>query len=105
MPYSLRRRLWWRSVKLALTIALLCAHVASQAAVVAVLQTAAGTILLHDVHGPCIENARLAEFLSADAQRRIPGCYLVGGGDVRIAFLDGDVVEFPIAALRKPTSL
>jgi hypothetical protein len=91
-------------MKLALAIiALLCGS--AQAAVVAVLQTTAGTILIHDVHGPCLENARLAEFLSADATRKIPGCYLVGGGDIRIVFLDGDVVEIPIQALRKPTSL
>ena len=63
------------------------------------------SITLHDEAGPCLGEAKLAVWQSADAKQRIPGCYKVGSQGVYVVFLDGDMATIPLQLLRKPTSL
>ncbi len=89
-------------IVLAIVTLLLC--LPAHAAVVAVVETSAGTINLHDTAGPCFGNARFAEYISVDASVKIGGCYLSNGMAVRVVFLDGDVADIPVNALKKPRS-
>lgn len=58
-----------------------------------------------DEAGPCVGDARLAWYISANARNKVPGCYVMAPGFVAVSWLDGDRGNIPMAALKKPTSL
>lgn len=72
----------------------------SHAAVIAEVTSGKTAIRLHDEAGMCVSGARLAEF--SDGVVRIPGCWVVVGPEIGIAFLDGDYVKVPVAVFSKP---
>lgn len=49
--------------------------------------------------GPCVGNARWAIFLQGPV--RVPGCWLLAGDSVQIAWLDGDFTRMPANVFRK----
>jgi hypothetical protein len=53
--------------------------------------------------GPCVGNARWAVFLQGPV--RVPGCWLLAGDSVQIAWLDGDFSKVPTRVFRKPEIL
>lgn len=53
--------------------------------------------------GPCVGNARWAVFLQDPV--RVPGCWLLAGDSVQIAWLDGDFTIVPARVFRKPEVL
>lgn len=63
------------------------------------------SIVLTDERGPCVGDARLALWISADARVKVPGCYVAFPQVVMVSFLDGDRGDIPIQALKKPTGL
>lgn len=70
-----------------------------------VIDAANGAVInLHkDDGGLCVENGHLAEYVNAIEKKTIRGCWTVQrGGMLSIAFLDGDVVIVPLAAVRQP---
>lgn len=48
------------------------------------------TVTLHDDAGPCVGEALMVVWRSADAKRSIPGCYVVHGDAVHIVYFDAD---------------
>ena len=82
------------------------ALLASQAfaAVVATADTEGGRIDLHSDAGRCVGNAKRAEYIGADGEH-IDGCWVVARGGVQVAFMDGDVAQIPMSAIRKPVTL
>jgi hypothetical protein len=83
-------------------IASLVATTAS-AAVIAEAEVSPGVVIqLHDEAGPCVGSARLAVYIEAASQQRIPGCWTQSGEMIGIAFLDSDTGRVPVAALKKP---
>ena len=73
----------------------------STAAVIGYTPGTAGRLDLHDTAEICAAPALYAEWRPA-AGEPVRGCWLVGGGSVRVVFLDGDVVTVPIGAVLKP---
>jgi hypothetical protein len=53
--------------------------------------------------GPCVGSARWAVFLQGPV--RVPGCWLLTGDSVQIAWLDGDFSKVPARVFRKPEVL
>ena len=50
--------------------------------------------------GNCIGGARRAEFVMPNTEK-IPGCWKqIEGGQVQIAFMDGDYIQLPIARFK-----
>lgn len=86
-------------------VALLATSVASAAPLAVVTGPDGSSVTLYDDAGPCINGAKLAVWVSPDAQKRVPGCYVAGNGAVFVSFLDGDRADIPVQALKKPTSL
>jgi hypothetical protein len=60
-------------------------------------------IELHRDAGPCVDNARWAVFFRGMV--RVSGCWILAGGVVQIAWLDGDVSQVPLRVFREPRSL
>lgn len=58
---------------------------------------------LHRDAGPCVGSARWAIFYQGRV--RIPGCWILMGESVQIAWLDGDVSVIPARAFREPRRL
>ena len=87
-----------------LALALLIAASAAQADVVAVATHQNIRLELHNVAGPCQEQALWA--VITDGMRTVSGCWLVRPPDqVSIAWLDGDYSTVPIGAFREPEKL
>lgn len=53
--------------------------------------------------GPCVGSARWAVFLQGPV--RVPGCWLLTGDSVQIAWLDGDFTKVLARVFRKPEVL
>lgn len=60
-----------------------------------------GRIDLYRDAWQCVGNARRAEFVPSRGDA-VHGCWLAAAGDVRIVFLDGDVVQVPIGVFAPP---
>ena len=75
---------------------------AALAAIVVAASSTGAEVRLSQETGPCVQGARLAEWVSPDAQTRIPGCWRLAGEVVEIGFLDGDSLRIPVGAF-KPT--
>jgi hypothetical protein len=58
-------------------------------------------VLLFDEAGPCVGDAKRAEYRSA-AGEATPGCWVMRQDRVAIVFLDGDIGAVPISALKPP---
>lgn len=58
---------------------------------------------LHREPGPCVGEARWALYLQDKI--RVPGCWLLAGDSVQIAWLDGSASVIPVRAFRKPEIL
>lgn len=58
---------------------------------------------LHREPGPCVGAARWALFI--EDKIRVPGCWLLAGDSVQIAWLDGSTSVVPVRAFRKPEIL
>lgn len=58
---------------------------------------------LHREPGPCVGEARWALYLQDKI--RVPGCWLLAGDSVQIAWLDGSTSVIPVRAFRKPEIL
>lgn len=78
---------------------LMVAPVSTMPEVVAHALRGKGIIELHDTHGICFGEARLAVY--TDGVRRIPGCWLVRINVVTVVFIDGDFVTIPITSVRR----
>lgn len=63
------------------------------------------TILLHEAAGPCVDGARQATWISADATERVPGCFEADLVEkvVKLAWLDGDSHMIPLNYFKKPS--
>jgi hypothetical protein len=72
----------------------------AQAAVLAVAVEGAVRLELHDTTGPCLGEARHAVY--TDGRQRVPGCWVARDGEVHVAFLDGDALQVPVRAFRRP---
>jgi hypothetical protein len=73
---------------------------AVNAAVLAVATQGAARLELHDTTGPCLGEARHAVY--TDGRQRVPGCWVARDGEVHVAFLDGDALQVPVRAFRRP---
>lgn len=82
-----------------LAAALLLMPAATMSEVVAYTVRGRGLIELHDTHGICFGEARLAVF--TDGVRRIPGCWMVRINVVTVVFIDGDFVTIPVTSWRR----
>lgn len=58
---------------------------------------------LHREPGPCVGSARWALFI--EDKIRVPGCWILDGESVQIAWLDGSASVIPSRAFRKPEIL
>ena len=58
---------------------------------------------LHREPGPCVGFARWALYLQDKV--RVPGCWILDGESVQIAWLDGSTSVIPSRAFRKPEIL
>ena len=58
---------------------------------------------LHREPGPCVGTARWAVFI--EDKIRVPGCWILVGESVQIAWLDGSASVIPSRAFRKPEIL
>lgn len=58
---------------------------------------------LHREPGPCVGSARWALYLQDKI--RVPGCWILDGDSVQIAWLDGSASVIPSRAFRKPEIL
>jgi hypothetical protein len=84
-----------------LCAAVMAAAVPAQARVFGVAVSGDGArIELHDQAGPCVGQARLAEHISRNGDK-VPGCWLVAEGAVKVSFLDGERGTIPLAHVRK----
>lgn len=85
-------------------IALSLVAAAAQAQPLAVATDVANgnSVTLTSETGPCVNGARLALWVRGDGQAKVPGCYLILPDGVRIAFLDGDRIDLPHHAFKKP---
>jgi hypothetical protein len=74
------------------------------AAAVLVARTPDGTtITLTDEAGPCEGEAKKAVWTSADAKRKVVGCYVLTHRGAFVSFLDADRMDIPLQVLAKPT--
>ena len=88
-------------MKTAIASLVLFLAAAADAAVVASAVDGKARIDLHDEAGHCLASARLAIYYHG--QERIPGCWTLNAtGNVAVAFLDGDFVQVPAGAFKKP---
>lgn len=88
-------------VMLVLLLALLLSPV--RAAVILEANSGDGTtIVLHDTAGPCVGQAKFAEYIAKDGTK-IPGCYKAMGAAIAIVFFDTDTAVIPFSELRQPT--
>jgi hypothetical protein len=88
---------------LVLALMLPCSALAAPT-LVAHSSTGASVELTQDA-GPCVDGAALAHWISADALRRVPGCWRLAGAVVTIGFLDGDAMSVPAGAFKTPAPL
>ncbi len=74
------------------------------AAPILVARTPDGTsITLTDEVGPCEGAAKKAIWSSADAKRKIVGCYVLTDRGAFVSFLDADRMDIPLQVLARPT--
>ena len=89
-------------MKRALSLLVLLAAAHAQAAILAEAPMEGDAVVyLHDVAGPCLGDAKLAEYITA-AGERTPGCWVRRADHIAVVFLDGDVGTIPARVLRKP---
>ena len=79
---------------------------ASHAAVIAEVRERDMVLQLTDETGPCVNRAKLAVFRQG-VDAPIKGCYRLNPATmvVQVAFLDGDVVEVPVALFKRPENV
>lgn len=78
---------------------------AAHATVIGVVEAHGTRIEFHDEPGQCVGGAMRAEFVANDGLR-IAGCWTLRTPElVGVAFLDGDAVSVPVAAIRRPVRL
>ncbi len=62
-------------------------------------------VLLYNEQGPCVGEARFAEYVAPDGSA-VPGCWVVaGGGLVLISYLDGERGNIPYTHLKQVSEL
>jgi hypothetical protein len=84
-----------------LAACLALAALSVDAKAIAFAQSADGArIVLHDDAGPCVGNAKLAEYIPLDG-KQVQGCWLALSGSVTVAFLDGERGTVAFADLKK----
>lgn len=72
----------------------------------AMLEGVNGSVInLYAEQGPCQEQAKRAEWVSADASKRIAGCWIAQGQQLQIVFFDGDAMRAPISAVKPVSAL
>lgn len=78
----------------------------------ALLQVLLGTVLsngatieLYKDEAMCIPPALGAQWVSNDGQRKVPGCWSTNGTRVFVVFLDADISQFPVEAIKKAEPL
>jgi hypothetical protein len=59
-------------------------------------------VLLYAKPGPCVGNARFAEYIAPDGGKT-PGCWLLTQNTVLVSFLDGERGDIPVAHLKRAT--
>lgn len=91
-----------RSVQAFLVAA--CLVASAHAEIVGIVDAGHGPVIeLHDSAGICVSGALHALYRQAlPSKVSVPGCWVMGQAWVMVAFLDGDAVRIPIAAVRKP---
>ena len=78
----------------------------TQASVIGIVTADGGSsIRITREQGPCLGDAKVAQWVSRDALTVVPGCWITDGRMVYISFLDGDRADVPVPMLRAPTSL
>ena len=94
-----------RSIKAAVLAACLIVASTAHAELIGIVDAGRGTLIeLHDTAGPCVGGALHAVYRQAlPSQVTVPGCWVMGQGSVRVAFLAADTAIIPVAAVRKPT--
>lgn len=77
----------------------------AHAAVIGIVEAGGGAVIeLHDTAGACVGGALSAVYRQAlPSQVTVPGCWVMGQTSMMVAFMDGDAVHIPAAAVRKPT--
>jgi hypothetical protein len=70
---------------------------------IAEVRAGGARVELHREPGPCVGEARWALYLQDKI--RVPGCWLLAGDSVQIAWLDGSASVVPVRAFRKPEIL
>jgi hypothetical protein len=74
----------------------------ANAAIVGTVPHPSGSFInLHDEAGPCVGDAKRAEFVAADLSK-VAGCWVASQGFVMVVFFDADVARIPFPAVRKP---
>lgn len=77
------------------------ASLSIEAKAIAFAQSADGArIVLHDDVGPCVGNAKLAEYIPLKGTH-VQGCWLALSSSVTVAFLDGERGTVAFADLKK----
>lgn len=68
-------------------------------ATVMIAVASGATVELHQQTGVCVGGARMAVYVPHNGPR-VPGCWVLRGAVVHIAFLDGDSGSAPVDAFR-----
>ena len=63
------------------------------------------TIEIHSDKGICVGEARRALWVSKEGKPNVVGCWLFDGAAFQVAFLDGDVAQIPVAAVKRAEKL
>lgn len=95
---------------LSLIMALLCAGAAQAGDLPAVYEGRfpnGAAILLNAAAGPCVNGARQATWVSADATERILGCFKISpdGDVVGIAWMDGEGSAIALTYFKKSAGI
>lgn len=89
-------------------VALVATFVALSATAAPIATTTDATgasITLTDEQGPCQEPAKLAEWVSKDAQTKVKGCYVLTPRGAFVNFLDGDRADVPLHVFKQPKEM
>ena len=63
-----------------------------------------GRVDLYTEAGPCMGDARRAEYVPANGPA-VPGCWVLIGTVVGVVYFDADTGQIPVAAFKKPKTL
>jgi hypothetical protein len=86
-----------------LLLMLFCAS--ANAEMLGKVEDQSATIELHSDKGICAGEARRALWVPKDTRTPVIGCWLFARDVFQVAFLDGDVAQIPMAAVKRPEKL